>query len=219
MLEKDIATSEPLQLQASRASSPFSPSYLRLQKLSSKSCTPFSGASWSCHPFQNNYTNFPPESSLSPRTSSNEHTSTVSSSYKSLSLFTPFSQRHALRLETRLQSPYPSSSSCRSWSPVSIAPSGSSGPFCDSRGCTSRRSIDEAGWSNGIVAPVVYFFTICTTSSSCNSWSNPTFCPRECFALVPQTIAYLSCFAISLWMALQKSSTVALFRFNTTGAE
>lgn len=35
----------------------------------------------------------------------------------------------------------------------------------------------------------IHFFTSCTTSSSSITWSNPTFCPLECLALAPHTIA------------------------------
>jgi hypothetical protein len=73
--------------------------------------------------------------------------------------------------------------------------------------------------------------------------SNPTFCPLACFAEVPYTIAdpvspyldlssspqtrtgsrvvspFLNCLTISLWIALQKSSTVHLPRRSTTGDE
>eukprot|EP00882_Tetradesmus_deserticola_P029851 GHRQ01033472.1.p1 GENE.GHRQ01033472.1~~GHRQ01033472.1.p1 ORF type:complete len:101 (+),score=1.05 GHRQ01033472.1:43-345(+) len=54
-------------------------------------------------------------------------------------------------------------------------------------------------------------------SSSCNSWSLPTFCGR-CLALLPQTCAYFSCFSIVLWILLQKPSIVALERCSTTGS-
>lgn len=72
-------------------------------------------------------------------------------------------------------------------------------------------------------------------SSSSKTWSKPTFCPRACFALAPQTMAlfksllnayrpepnktnYFNCLAISLWIALQKSSMVHFPWRSTTGA-
>eukprot|EP00835_Amoeboradix_gromovi_P003461 NODE_229_length_13800_cov_0.838114.p10 type:complete len:118 gc:universal NODE_229_length_13800_cov_0.838114:6936-7289(+) len=63
---------------------------------------------------------------------------------------------------------------------------------------------------------LIYFLTICTTSSSTSSCSFPTL-PGLCFTEVPQTKAYFSSFKMLLCKQLQKSSIVVLPNFITTG--
>lgn len=62
------------------------------------------------------------------------------------------------------------------------------------------------------------FFTICTTSSSCSTWSLPTFW-GWCFTDEPQTHACLNCAMIPRWMRLQNCSTVGFCMWRMTGAE